>query len=182
MESEGKEIILLGDANCDLTSIDSPQTDSDQNLPNSTKCLFDLYISFGLKQLISETTRETIDTSSIIDHIAVSNHYNVVEAGVLKTCISHHYLVYVCRKFRGSPSAKHKVITSRLMKNFDKDLFLSDLASVDWSAIVYSSDDVDNAVCQCSRTLSDIIKKHALLRERRVTLQSLDYSGTEAAS
>ena len=55
------------------------------------------------------------------------------------------------------------------MKNFDKDLFLSDLASVDWSAIVYNSDDVDSAVCQLSCTLSDIIEKHAPLRERRVT-------------
>ena len=99
----------------------------------------------------------------------VSNHFNVVESGVLKTFISDHYLVYVCRKFRGSLSAKHKVITSRQMKNFDKDLFLSDLASVDWSAIVYNSDDVDSAVCQWSRTLSDIIEKHAPLRERRVT-------------
>ena len=119
--------------------------------------------------MISGPTREAIDTSSIIDHIAVSNHFNVVESGVLKTCIIDHYLVYVCRKFRGSLSAKHKVITSRQMKNFDKDLFLSDLASVDWSAIVYNSDDVDSAVCQWSRTLSNIIEKHAPLRERRVT-------------
>ena len=169
LESEGKEIILLGDTNCDVTSIYSPQIDSNQSLPNSTKRILDLYNSFGLKQLISEPTRETIDTSSIIDHIAVSNHFNVVESGVLKTSISDHYLVCVCRKFRGSLSAKHKVITSRQMKNFDKDLFLSDLASVDWSAIVYNSDDVDSAVCQCSRTLSDIIEKHAPLRERRVT-------------
>ena len=144
----GKEIILLSDMNCDVTSIDSPQTDSNQNLPNSTKCLLDLYNSFGLKQLISEPTRETIDTSSIIEYIAVSHRSNVVESGVLKTCITDHYLVYVCRKFLGSLSAKHKVITSRQRKNFDKDFFLSDLASVDWSAIVYNSDDVDSAVCQ----------------------------------
>ena len=55
------------------------------------------------------------------------------------------------------------------MKNFDKDLFLSDLASVDWSAIVYNSDDADSTVCQWSRILSDIIEKHAPLRESRVT-------------
>ena len=53
--------------------------------------------------------------------------------------------------------------------NLPASFFLSDLASVDWSAIVYNSDDVDNAVCQWSRTLSDIIEKHAPLRERRVT-------------
>ncbi len=88
LELEGKEIILLGDTNYDVTSVGSPQTDSNQNLPNSTKRLLDLYNSFGLKQLISEPARETIDTSSIIDHIAVSNLFNVVESGVLKTYVS----------------------------------------------------------------------------------------------
>ena len=50
LESEGKEIILLGDTNCDVTSICSPQIDSNQSLPNSTKRILDLYNSFGLKQ------------------------------------------------------------------------------------------------------------------------------------
>ena len=136
-----------------VTSIDSTRTDSGESLPNSMKRLLYLYKSFGLKQLISKPIKETIDTSSIIDHIAVRNHFNVIESGVLKTCISDHYLVYVCRKFRGSLSAKYKAITSRQMKNFDKDLFLSDLAPVDWSAIVYSADDVDCAVCEWSRTV-----------------------------
>ena len=52
LESEGKEIILLGDTNCDVTSIYSPQIDSNQSLPNSTKRILDLYNSFCLKQLI----------------------------------------------------------------------------------------------------------------------------------
>ena len=78
----------------------------------------------------------TLDTSTIIDHVAISNPSNVVESGVVKTSISDHYLVCVIRRFRGSIKANHKVITSRKMKNFDTDLFISDLAKTDWSAIV----------------------------------------------
>ena len=54
--------------------------------------------------------------ATIIDHVAISNPSNVVESGVVKTCISDHYLVYVTRKFRGSIKANHKVITSRQLK------------------------------------------------------------------
>ena len=98
-----------------------------------------------------------------------SNPSNVVESGVVKTCFSDHYLVYVTRKFRGSIKANHKVVKSRQMKKFDEDLFISDLAKTDWSAIAYNSDGLDNAVRLWSFHLSSIIEKHASLRERRVT-------------
>ena len=169
LESEGKEIILLGDTNCDLSSALNPLQCLNSDVPSCTKYMLDFYNSFGLKQLITEPTRETVDTATIIDHVATSNPSNVVESGVVKTCISDHYLVYVTRKFRGSIKANHKVITSRQMKIFDKDLFLIDLAETDWSAIVCNSDGLDNAVHLWSNQLSSIIEKHAPLRERRVT-------------
>ena len=169
LESEGKEIILLGDTNCDLSSTLSPLECPNYDVPICTKHMLDFYNSFGLKQLITEPTRETLDTATIIDHVAISNPSNVVESGVVKTSISDHYLVYVTRKFRGSIKANHKVITSRQMKKFNKDLFISDLAETDWSAIVYNSHRLDNAVRLWSSRLSSIIEKHAPLRERRVT-------------
>ena len=97
-ESEVKEIILLGDTNCDLLHRDTaPNLDHvipnlDRVMPNHVKRIVDIYDSFGLKQLITEPTRETIHTSTLIDHIAVSNNNNIVESGVIKTAISDHYL------------------------------------------------------------------------------------------
>ena len=87
----------------------------------------------------------------------------------MKTSIGDYYLVYVTRKFRGSIKANHKVVKSRQMKNFDEDLFISDLAKTDWSAIAYNSDGLDNAVRLWSFHLFSVIEKHAHLRERRVT-------------
>ena len=169
LESEGKEIILLGDTYCDLSSL-SPLEWPNSDVPICTKNILDIHNnSFALRQLITEHTRETLDTTTMIDHIAISNHSNVVESGVVKTCISDHCLVYVTRKFRGSIKANHKVIMSRQMTNFDTYLFISDLAETDWSAIVYNSDGLDNAVRLWSCHLSSIIEKHTLLREHRVT-------------
>ena len=61
------------------------------------------------------------------------------------------------------------MIRSRQMKNFDKDLFLQDLASYDWLGVVNSADSVDEAVNKWSELVSLLIEKHAPIRERRVT-------------
>ena len=76
-----------------------------------------MYESFGLTQLISEPTRETEQTSTLIDHIAVSNVRNISKSGVVRTAISDHYLVYAVRKHLGGIERKHKQIYTRQMKN-----------------------------------------------------------------
>ena len=65
LDKEGKEIILLGDTNCDLT----PKL-AEQPLDNDSKHMLDLYELFSFKQLVEEPTRVTLATSSIIDHVA----------------------------------------------------------------------------------------------------------------
>ena len=53
-------------------------------------------------------------------------------------------MVYVVRKYFGSLKPQHKMITTRQMKNFDEELFLDDLASVDWRSIVSDSGSLDD--------------------------------------
>ena len=166
LESEDKEIILLGDTNCDFSNKTSES--SSNNLPNNINRLADLYNSFGLTQLISEPTRETIDTSTIIDHIAVNVECNIIESGVLKLALSDHHLVYAIRKFRGNIPCNHKMIKTRQMKNFNDELFLKDLVNVDWQQILTCSQDINVVVQNWTNMLSLMIEKHAPLRERRV--------------
>ena len=128
-----------------------------------------MYNSFGLTQLISEPTRETIDTSTIIDHIAVNVESDIIESGVLKLALSDHYLVYAIRKFRGNIPCNHKIIKTLQMKNFNEELFLKDLANVDWQQILTCSQDINVVVQNWTNMLSLIIEKHAPLRERRVS-------------
>ena len=111
--------------------------------------------------MITEPTRETENTSTIIDHIAVSNTNNVVESGVVKAAISDHYVVYSARKYQGGIKHNHKHILTRQLKNFNKEAFLSGLDAVNWSAILVCLDDINVIVDKFMRTLSLVIEKHA---------------------
>ena len=168
-EAEGKEIILLGDTNCDFSTETAGTNQSKSPVPGHIKRLKDLYQSFGLKQLITEPTRETENTSTIIDHIAVSNANNIVESGVFKAAISDHHIVYSVRKYQGGIKHNHKHIHTRQLKNFNKEAFLADSDAVHWPCILVCSDDINVIADKFMRTLSLVIEKHAPSIERRVS-------------
>ena len=87
-----------------------------------------------MTQLIKEPTRVTLDSLTLIDHIATTNCNNIAESGVLEISLSDHYLVYCIRKLRGGVKRQHRYITSRQLKNFNQDAFLFDLSEVDWGS------------------------------------------------
>ena len=133
-ESEGKEIILLGDKNCDLLhretasnldhvipnldhvilhldhvipNLDHVIPNLDHIIPYHVKWIVDIYDSYDLKQLITEPTRETIHTCTLIDHIAVSNTNNIVESGFDKEV----------RNFNPKKVSTHKNISPKIHKS-----------------------------------------------------------------
>ena len=63
LDKENKEIILMGDINCDLSQ-ECGRSPSDSN----SRHLLNLYQLFSLKQIIKEPTRVTLTTSTLIDH------------------------------------------------------------------------------------------------------------------
>ena len=160
-DREGKEIIILGDTNRDFSHAN--------NSPSHVVQLPELYDLFGMTQLIKEPTRVTLDSSTLIDHIATTNCNNIAESGVLEISLSDHYLVYCIRKLRGGVKCQHKCITSRQLKNFNQDAFLFDLSEVDWEAIVANAHDIDVAVRQWTHIFALIVEKHAPTLNRRVS-------------
>ena len=164
LDKEGKEIILLGDTNCDLT-ITAP----DQPAENNSKHICSLYELFSLNQLIEEPTRVTLTSSSIIDHVATTSARNIIESGVHEVSISDHYMVFCVGKFEGALKKDHKVVTTRSMKNFDKDAFLADVAGICWERGFSETDDVNVLVTQWSTLFSLIIDKHAPIKTLRVS-------------
>ena len=106
------------------------------------------YDLFGFHQLIKRGTRETLESSTLIDHIATSNKSNIVTSGVHETSISDHYMVYCVRKFRGTSKRQHKNITTRQLKHFDQTEFINDLLLVDQKGIVSKGDDINLIVEQ----------------------------------
>ena len=164
LDKEGKEIILLGDTNCDL-----PTKQAEQPIDNDTKHMTGLYELFSFKQLVEEPTRVTLTTSSIIDHVATTCARNIVEAGVHKVTLSDHYMVYCIRKFNGAVEKGHKMIKTRKMKNFDKEAFLADVSGICWEQMFSETDDINALVNYWSSLFSLIIDKHAPITEMRVS-------------
>ena len=103
----------MGDTNCDLLAVEQDVSLNVEH--NNTKRIAELYQLYGLTQLISEPTRETCHTSTLIDHIAVSVACNFVESGVFKVSLSDHYMIFCVRKYRGALKGQHTKITTRQM-------------------------------------------------------------------
>ena len=155
LELSNNGMILLGDTNCDLFK------DS-----NNMGHLIDIYDNFGFRQLIKDTTRETLTTKTLIQHIATTQFNNIVESGVCKINISDHYLVYCVRKFKGRLGKIPKTFESRQLKNFNKEMFIQHLSRVYWDDLV-DYDDPNAIVDMWTKMFTSIIDKHAPLRKRK---------------
>ena len=125
---EEKEFILLGDFNKNMLN-----NDTDREWGNFTT-------SLGLTQLISEPSRVTNDSKTLIDHIYTNNENNIHSVNVEKICLSDHYGFFCNRSFHVLPDKnnEHQTITYRSFKNFDQSCFLNDLSTVPWEIIEIS--------------------------------------------
>ena len=164
LDKEGKEMILIGDTNCNLTAKTTYQP-----IDNDSKHMVDLYGLFSFIQLIGEPTRITVTTSSIIDHVATTCARNVVKSGVLQVSLSDHYLVYCVCRFNGAVEKGHKMITTRKMKHVCKEAFLADVSGICWEQMLIQTDDIDVLVTKWSKLFSLIIEKHAPSTKMRVS-------------
>ena len=89
LDSIGLEYCLLGDLSCNLASL---QYDS------NTLHLCEISDLFGLQQPITEPTRITESSSTLVDLIFTYYADRVVCSGVSQIGISDHGLIYVYRK------------------------------------------------------------------------------------
>ena len=119
-DREVKEIILLGDTNCDLKIVKQNEQLAEGNSKHSCR----IYELFNFQQLIEEPTRVTLNTAAIIDHIVTTCCKSIVNSWAYKMALSDHYLVYCRRKFNGAIIKDHKVIKTRNLKKFAKATFL----------------------------------------------------------
>ena len=157
-------MILLGDTNCDFIG-----RSSDQLLDNNAKHMAGIYELFSFKQLDGEPTRVTLETATLIDHIATTCARNIVKTGVHEVSLSDHFLVYCIRKFNGAVEKGHKRIKTRSIKHFKEDEFLSDVSDTCWEHFFQQTDDINKLVDDWSTLFALIIEKHAPLREMRVS-------------
>ena len=146
---------ILGDFNVDLLS-DTPDA---RNLTSPLN-------NYGLTQVITEATRVTQNSSTLIDHIYVSDETLLSQPAVLSTNLSDHFSTKIT--FNGKIKSKtHRSIKYRPCASFDKNDFLTDLAYVPWH-ITEVFEDPGDALGAWLNLFLDVLDNHAPLREKRV--------------
>ena len=101
-------------------------------MPPITKGYLDFYFSFSLEQIISQPTRVTSKTATLIDHVLTKSSQKVSQWGVIELGMSDHNLVYCARKTALLKPNKYNDISVRPMKNYGKENFLELLRKTDF--------------------------------------------------
>ena len=119
MDHENKEIICIGDFNCDWLSPEKSET----------KKLSELANMFQLEQFIKEPTRITCQTRTLIDLVFSNRPETILKSGVDHVGMSDHSLVYVHRKI-SIPRKQPKITNTRQFKHYNIEAYKQDLAKV----------------------------------------------------
>ena len=159
--SKYEHVLIMGDMNINHL------------LPESSACkFFTTYLTepFAFSQVITEPTRITATSSTLIDLMLTSSPENVKAHGVVDTPgISDHCMIFMAYSLK-KPKFKAKMITRRDFRKFNKDAYMRDMEFAPWGNIeAVDDDDIDNKVTIFENIHRDIINKHAPFRTFRVT-------------
>ena len=120
-------------------------------------------------QCVQSPTRVTSTTSTLIDHIYVSNPDRLIRTHVPMTSMSDRSPV-CCTLSCQIPKAKagkHTTVTYRSYKHFDAGSFLCDLINTSFDAI-YGLSDPDEALAHFYELFLHVYDKHVPIRRQRV--------------
>ena len=140
--------------------------------------------SFNCKQLITEATRVTANSSSVLDHVLTNDLGKVKTCGVLGDSISDHLPVYLLRCFRNSdPGTPHNPPPKKVrsLKNYSPALLSQELHLTDWSPVLFSIN-VDDALGKFATIFHGILDKIAPVRELRVRQKSEPWMNSDILS
>ena len=165
--ARGKEVIILGDLNCDLLA-------KRNNTSVECRQLKGLLRSENFTQLIHQPTRITRDSQTLLDIIATNAPHNIKESGVLSLSLSDHDFVYCIRKLNWVKTPP-EVKCFRNYAKYDPSKFCDDLRNVDWNANENSHDEtnvnnvcVDNAWSRFKAIFLQVADRHAPFIQKRV--------------
>ena len=153
---EEKELYILGDINRDL-------------LKEQIQIAWNDYIEpFGLTQFISEPTRVTSESRTLLDHIYSNCPENVKSVLVPKIGLSDHFPIFLTRKMHNyTPKGNHYTISYRSFKNFDEAKFIGDLQAAPWN-LIELFDDTDDILEAWVDLFLQVVDKHIPIKIHRV--------------
>ena len=122
VHSEYDNVILLGDLNHNYVFGERLRANP----------LYQLEILNNMKQLVDVPTRETLNTSSLLDVIFTTNDQSHSTTGVYTIGLSDHYMIFTVYSNVHDRDGHHeKVLTFRNYKTFSTERFLNDLISLE---------------------------------------------------
>ena len=86
-------------------------------------------------RLITGPTRITDTSETAIDLICTSDVENISQSGVLPCKLSDHNVIFCTRKLLKCQFKGHNNVELRIMKCYDKDVFVDKLRSLDWAKV-----------------------------------------------
>jgi len=152
------KVILMGDLNFDY----KPEVSVSQ-------CpIHNIETFYSMKQLITDPTRVTVTTSTLLDVIISNVPQLHVTSGVYEISVSDHYLVFTVLQLEKTES-NHKTVTFRNYRNFKSSDFINDLLECD--AITnteWSSDLLEEKWGNFKEEFLKISNKHVPIETRRL--------------
>ena len=118
--------------------------------------------SYDLLPVITNPTRITSHTATLIDHI-YTNTINGLVSGIVTVHISDHLPVFCV----AGTSLKQQY-DQRFFKdysNFNSDLYLHDIYAIDWNAVTGECKDLHEATTCTAGALKSIVDKHAPIKQ-----------------
>jgi len=141
-------ITCVGDFNIDVSK-----------MYDSQACqLISLCDTFDLQQVITEPTRLTDSTSSIIDLI-FTNYVSVLKTGIIGSTFSDHFGIFC--EFGGVVSEiLSQRVSYRSLKNINLNTFQADLEAIPFN-LIYEFNSVDEKVMFLNNNLIELFDKNA---------------------
>ena len=157
------ECIIMGDFN---TNILQPRSSLKESLSMFCKVS-------GLQQLITEPTRVSANSQSLLDLILVSGCENISQSGVLDIALSDHSVIFCTRKVSKTllKTGSHSSIRYRCTKHYTAEEFKERLSGRDWSDVL-GSNDVDGAWALFKQHFIAVLDSIAPKKETRVKQRS----------
>ena len=157
---EDKMVILTGDLNFNYSN----EKKMDVNP------LYFIESANNLTQLVSDYTRVTPTSKSIIDVILSSHPESHLCTGIGKIAMSDHYLVYtVVKSIKPSINEQvHHARRYRCYKNFDQNLFVCEILNSEILKDVCNTDDLHSAWDAWKKEFLRICERHAPIRTARM--------------
>ncbi len=119
-----KSIYILGDLNCNVLNTGDP----------ACQALLNFCSTFNLAQLITQPTRITESSATLLDVILVSNKELIIESNVVPISISDHDLVYATLKLK-KERQKPVYVNTRSFRQYNPNSFSQDMSYAPWSVV-----------------------------------------------